>query len=121
MFCCHVPLTNQPETRGKIEIKIYPCYRPVIVQFNPLKFYNSTRLTHKEIGCNISLWKNYLNICFWFQNYQSRELRPGMVFAIDGSVNSGNFLAQVGDSFIITEDGYEQITSSSKSLIDIVL
>ena len=44
-----------------------------------------------------------------------------MVFAIDGSVNSGNFLAQVGDSFIITEDGYEQITSSSKSLIDIVL
>ena len=48
-------------------------------------------------------------------------LQPGMVFAVDGSANSDNFRAQVGDSFIITEDGYEQITSFSKSLGDIVL
>ena len=44
-----------------------------------------------------------------------------MVFAVDGSANSDNFRAQVGDSFIITEDGYEQITSFSKSLDDIVI
>ena len=48
-------------------------------------------------------------------------LKPGMVFAVDGSANNDNFRAQVGDSFIITEDGYEQITSFSKSLDNIVL
>ena len=48
-------------------------------------------------------------------------LQPGMVFAVDGSANSDNFRAQVGDSFIVTDDGYEQITSFSKSLNDIVL
>ena len=48
-------------------------------------------------------------------------LQPGMVLAVDGSANSDNFRAQVGDSFIITDDGYEQITSFSKSLDDIVL
>jgi Xaa-Pro dipeptidase len=48
-------------------------------------------------------------------------LQPGMVFAVDGSANSDNFRAQVGDSFIITEDGYEQITSFSKSLNDMVI
>jgi len=30
------PLTNHPETRGKIEIKIYPSYYPVIIQFSSL-------------------------------------------------------------------------------------
>ena len=48
-------------------------------------------------------------------------LQPGMVLAVDGSANSNNFRAQVGDSFIITEEGYEQITFFSKSLDDIVL
>ena len=49
-------------------------------------------------------------------------LQPGMVFAVDGSVNvSNSFRAQVGDSFIITEDGYEQITDHSKALDDVVL
>jgi len=42
-------------------------------------------------------------------------LQSGMVFAVDGSANSDNFRAQVGDSFIITDNGYEQITSFSKS------
>ena len=38
-----------------------------------------------------------------------------MVFAVDGSVTvPGKFRAQVGDSFIITEDGYEQITHHPK-------
>ena len=48
-------------------------------------------------------------------------LQSGMVLAIDGSANSDNFRAQVGDSFIVTDNGYEQITSFSKSLKDIVI
>lgn len=50
------------------------------------------------------------------------ELKPGMVFAVDGSVTvPGKFRAQVGDSFIITEDGYEQITSHPKAIEDVIL
>ena len=37
-------------------------------------------------------------------------LEPGMVLAVDGSVAVDTFRAQVGDSFIVTEDGFEQIT-----------
>lgn len=48
-------------------------------------------------------------------------LKPGMVFAVDGSVSVENFRAQVGDSFIITEDGYEQITDHPKSLEDVMV
>jgi Xaa-Pro aminopeptidase len=49
-------------------------------------------------------------------------LQPGMVFAVDGSVSMGKtFRAQVGDSFILTETGYEQITSHPKSLAEIIL
>ncbi|MEM7207550.1 MAG: Xaa-Pro peptidase family protein [Pseudomonadota bacterium] len=50
------------------------------------------------------------------------ELKPGMVLAVDGSVSvEGEFRAQVGDSIIVTEDGYEPITSFSKSLDDVVI
>ena len=49
-------------------------------------------------------------------------LRPGMVFAVDGSVTvPGKFRAQVGDSFIITEGGYEQITSHPKALAEVIV
>ena len=48
-------------------------------------------------------------------------LQPGMVLAVDGSVAVDDFRAQVGDSFILTEDGYEQITHHPKSLDDMVL
>lgn len=48
-------------------------------------------------------------------------LQPGMVLAVDGSLNTDHFRAQVGDSFIITEDGYEQITDHSKVLDDVIL
>jgi Xaa-Pro aminopeptidase len=48
-------------------------------------------------------------------------LQPGMVLAVDGSVTVDTFRAQVGDSFIITEDGYEAITDHPKSLQDMVL
>ena len=48
-------------------------------------------------------------------------LQPGMVLAVDGSVSAGNFRAQVGDSFILTEDGYEQITRHPKAIEAMVL
>lgn len=48
-------------------------------------------------------------------------LKPGMVFAVDGSVSTGTFRAQVGDSFIITDDGWEAITHHPKSLEDVIL
>ena len=49
-------------------------------------------------------------------------LQPGMVFAVDGSVNdSVSFRAQVGDSFIITKDGYEQITDHPKAVEDVII
>ena len=49
-------------------------------------------------------------------------LEPGMVFAVDGSVTvPGKFRAQVGDSFIITEDGYEQITSHPKAPAQVIV
>lgn len=48
-------------------------------------------------------------------------LQPGMVFAVDGSVSTENFRAQVGDSFIITDDGYESLTDHPKTLSDVIL
>ena len=48
-------------------------------------------------------------------------LQPNMVLAVDGSVSVDTFRAQVGDSFIITEDGYEQLTNHPKSLADVIL
>ncbi len=48
-------------------------------------------------------------------------LQPGMVLAVDGSVAVPDFRAQIGDSFILTEDGYEQITHHPKALDDIII
>lgn len=48
-------------------------------------------------------------------------LQPGMVLAVDGSVLVENFRAQVGDSFILTEGGCEQITHHGKALEDVIL
>ena len=49
-------------------------------------------------------------------------LQPGMVLAVDGSVSvAKSFRAQVGDSFIVTEGGYEQITEHPKALQDMIL
>jgi len=33
----------------------------------------------------------------------------------------GEFRAQVGDSFIITDDGYEQITAHPKAIADVIV
>ena len=48
-------------------------------------------------------------------------LKPGMVFAVDGGSSSKDFRGQVGDSFIITETGYEQITHHSKAIEDLII
>ena len=48
-------------------------------------------------------------------------LQPNMVLAVDGSVTTDTFRAQVGDSFILTEDGYEAITAHPKSIDDVIV
>ena len=49
-------------------------------------------------------------------------LQPGMVLAIDGSVSvARSFRAQVGDSVIVTEDGFEALTSHPKALADVIV
>jgi len=49
------------------------------------------------------------------------ELQPGMVFAVDGSVCTDSFRAQVGDSFIVTDEGYEPLTSHPKSIDEVIV
>lgn len=48
-------------------------------------------------------------------------LQPGIVLAVDGSVSGETFRAQVGDSFIVTEDGYEPLTDHPKSVAEVVV
>ena len=48
-------------------------------------------------------------------------LQRGMVLAVDGSVSTDNFRAQVGDSFIVTDDGYEAITAHPNSIDDVII
>ena len=48
-------------------------------------------------------------------------IEPGMIFAVDGSISTSSFRAQVGDSFIITDDGYEELTQHPKSLADVII
>jgi Xaa-Pro dipeptidase len=48
-------------------------------------------------------------------------IQPGMVLAVDGSVSVEKFRAQVGDSFIITEDGWEPLTHHPKSVEEVIL
>lgn len=48
-------------------------------------------------------------------------LQAGMVLAVDGSVCTDTFRAQVGDSFIITEDGHEAVSSHPKAINDVII
>ena len=48
-------------------------------------------------------------------------IKPGMVLAVDGSVSVETFRAQIGDSVIITEDGFEMVTGHPKSLEEVVV
>ena len=50
------------------------------------------------------------------------ELRSGMILAVDGSVNvPGHFRAQVGDSIVVTERGYEPLTSYANAIQDMIV
>jgi Xaa-Pro dipeptidase len=50
------------------------------------------------------------------------ELRPGMILAVDGSVSVPNlFRAQIGDSIVVTEQGYEALTHYSKAIEDMIV
>lgn len=48
-------------------------------------------------------------------------IQPGMVLAVDGSVSAAGYRAQVGDSFIVTDSGYEAITAHPKAIEDVIL
>ena len=48
-------------------------------------------------------------------------LEPGMVFAVDGSVSGETFRAQVGDSVVITETGWEPLTDHPKSIDEVII
>ena len=48
-------------------------------------------------------------------------LQPGMVLAVDGSVATDTFRAQVGDSVIITDTGWEAVTHHPKSVDEVIL
>jgi len=49
-------------------------------------------------------------------------LQPGMVLAVDGSVSvAKSFRAQVGDSVIVTEAGYEPLTRHPNAIGDVIL
>ncbi|MFK7938272.1 MAG: M24 family metallopeptidase [Roseovarius sp.] len=48
-------------------------------------------------------------------------VQPGMVLAVDGSVSVETYRAQVGDSFIITEDGWEPLTHHPKTVEQVIL
>ena len=48
-------------------------------------------------------------------------LQSGMVLAVDGSVATENFRAQVGDSFIVTDTGFEQITHHPKAIGNMIV
>ena len=48
-------------------------------------------------------------------------LQPGMVLAVDGSVAVDEFRAQIGDSFIITPDGYEPVTEHPKTIDQLIV
>ena len=48
-------------------------------------------------------------------------LQQGMVLAVDGSVSTASFRAQVGDSVIVTADGYEPLTTHAKAIEDVIV
>ncbi len=51
----------------------------------------------------------------------STVLQPNMVLAVDGSVSTDTFRAQVGDSFIVTENGHEALTSHPKAPGEVII
>jgi len=48
-------------------------------------------------------------------------IQPGMVLAVDGSVSVETYRAQVGDSVIVTETGWEPVTDHPKSAPEVII
>ena len=48
-------------------------------------------------------------------------LEEGMIFAVDGGADATNYRTQVGDSILITKDGYEFITPFTKEHKDLIV
>jgi Xaa-Pro aminopeptidase len=52
-----------------------------------------------------------------FKEGDKTILRPGMTFAVDGGITiEGEFGARVGDSIVVTDDGFEYLTPYPKQL-----
>jgi Xaa-Pro dipeptidase len=50
-----------------------------------------------------------------------QQLRRERALAVDGSVSTSSFRAQVGDSFILTAEGHEAVTAHPKAIEDVIL
>lgn len=48
-------------------------------------------------------------------------LEEGMVFAVDGGTDAENYRTQVGDSVLVTEDGFEYLTPFTKDHNDLIV
>ncbi|MCD2137928.1 M24 family metallopeptidase [Salinicoccus halitifaciens] len=48
-------------------------------------------------------------------------LEEGMVFAVDGGTDSEDYRTQVGDSILVTEDGFEYLTPFTKDHNDLIV
>lgn len=48
-------------------------------------------------------------------NGDKTRLEEGMIFAVDGGADAENYRTQVGDSILVTKDGYEYITPFTKN------
>ncbi len=48
-------------------------------------------------------------------------IEPGMVLAVDGSVSTDTFRAQVGDSVLVTDAGWEPLTTHPKRVEEVIL
>ena len=52
-----------------------------------------------------------------FKDGDKTPLQPGMTFAVDGGITiPGEFGARVGDSIVVTEDGFEYLTPYPKEM-----
>jgi Xaa-Pro aminopeptidase len=52
-----------------------------------------------------------------FKEGDKTILRPGMTFAVDGGITiEGEFGARVGDSVVVTDEGFEYLTPFPKKL-----
>lgn len=48
-------------------------------------------------------------------------LQEGMIFAVDGGADAENYRTQVGDSILVTNDGYEFITPFTKAHNELIV